>query len=177
MLDSAYEKDLVRAISITMLVGILSHIGLVSITPISPALAAGIFTVIVGTMGTLFSIISLYGEVIAAAKEKSETGGNESEEDNEESASEDTIENKKNFLRHLKRTFSVPVKIAVSGFIIAVLSNIYKINISTDVHVLFTINEWFSLIMTFLLMYAILSFWEAFSFVLRTVLLMESNSE
>ncbi|MWV64483.1 hypothetical protein GRS48_06545 [Halorubrum sp. JWXQ-INN 858] len=177
MVDSTYEKDLVLAASITILVGALSHLDLLTITPISPALAAGIFTVIVGTMGTLFSIISLYGEVIAAAKEKSETGGAESQGDNEGSASEDATENKKNFLRHLKRTFSVPVKIAVSGFIIAVLSNIYKVNIPTDVSVLFTINEWFSLMMTFLLMYAILSFWEAFSFVLRTVLLMESSSE
>lgn len=152
----ARETDLVISFLITVVSGILAYIEVITFSIISPPLIAGIFTVIIGAVGTLFSILILYGEVISRAREKSDES--------------------RDYFTHLRRTFQVPVKIAVIGFIISVLSNAFDLNtqIIFAESPLFTFSQWFSLIMTFLLIYAILSFWGAFSFVLRTVIALEA---
>jgi len=156
--ETIFERYFLISLGVPAIVSILSIFFPIEIKPISPSLAAGIFTVIIGTTGTLFSILALYGEVITIASEKSDRD--------------------KNYINKIRRTFSIPVKTSVLGFLIAVFANTYQINavIVPEKYSLMTNSEAFSTIMLFLLLYSMMSFWGAFSFIIRTIIAREAKS-
>jgi hypothetical protein len=145
-------RSIVVTVLLISLFAILGVLDVVQIGEFSPTLAAAIFTVIIGTVGTLFSILVVYSELIASAGDLGH-------------------------LTDLKRTFGWPVGVSVIGFTIAILSNVFSLSqgIVTPNQFVFTLSQWYSLLMTGLLLYAILSFGDAFSFTLRTIIEMETK--
>lgn len=138
--------DLIISVAIVFFFATISKLtNYISIQFISPKLAAAIFTVVVGSTGTLFSILIVYSRIIRSASEK-------------------------NYLTKLKRTFTWPFHTAILGFIIAVLASIFRIQdpALANSSFIFSVRGWFSVLMGVLLIYSILSFREAFFFVTET---------
>lgn len=147
-------RAVVFSAGITLLSSSLKFLSVIEIGGFSPRLIAAIFTVIIGSTATLFSILIIYGELIAAA-------------------------DKKEYLQDLERTFRWPVGTAVFGFIIAILSSTFSLTMEYTPSSAygFTIDEIMSLIMLFILIYAILAFRESFLFVLKSAIKMESKED
>lgn len=147
--------DLVVSVAIVLPLSLLSKFtDWVSIVYISPRLSAAIFTVIVGSTGTLFSILIVYSRIIRIASDKK-------------------------YLRKLKRTFRWPFHTAILGFVIAVLASIFRIQDPTlaEWRLVFTLEEWFSILMSLLLIYSILAFREAFFFVTEATISIAENED
>ena len=141
-------KEVIRSVVLVGLLAILSIFDIVTISSFSPGLAAAIFTVIIGTTATLFSILVLVGEIISRAESKE-------------------------YLEDVRRTFAWPVKAGVIGFLLSIISDLYYLNlefIGTNELLWFTFSEWNSLVISGILFFSILSFKNAFGFILLTVL-------
>ena len=145
--------DLVVSVAIVSSVAILSRLSdSVSMVYISPAVSAAIFTVVVGSTGTLFSILIVYSRIIRLA------GDGE-------------------YLKKLKRTFRWPFHAAILGFVIAILTSMFRIEdpALANWRVIFTLEGWFSILMGLLLIYSILAFRGAFYFVTETTIEMAKD--
>jgi hypothetical protein len=146
-----------RAIAISIVITatsiLLSSAGIIHVDGFSPELTAAIFTVIVGSTATLFSILVVYGELIAAADEKE-------------------------YLQDLERTFRWPVGTAVYGFVIAVVFSTISIDSQhlPEKILSFTPNDILNYLMLFILLYSILSFRQSFIFVLKCSIKMEAKN-
>lgn len=145
-----WQKDLLIASLISLILASLASIDWIELTPISPPLMAAIFTVIVGTVGTLFSILLLYSEIISAA---------------------DNLD----YLESLKTIFTYPIFVSCVGFILSILTSTARTQ--TDIPALpyspLSNGDLVIIFFLFILLYAILSFLSAFLFVFNTVIEME----
>jgi len=141
-------KEATYSVVLVGLLAVLSIFDILTISSFSPGLAAAIFTVIIGTTATLFSILVLVGEIISRAESKE-------------------------YLEDVRRTFEWPVKAGVIGFLLSIISDLYYWNIDfigTNEFLWFTFSEWNSLVISGILFFSILSFKNAFGFILLTVL-------
>lgn len=126
----------------------------ISLVYISPRLSAAIFTVVVGSTGTLFSILIVYSRIIRMASDDK-------------------------YLRKLKRTFRWPFHTAILGFMIAILASMFRIQDPTlaQWRLIFTLKGWFSILMGLLLIYSILAFRGAFFFVTEATISVAENED
>lgn len=140
------KSDFLLASLITLACLILTALDMVSVSNFSPTLAAGIFTVIIASIGTLFSVLVVYDELIAAA-------------------------DKLDYLNDLKKTFKNPVLTAVVGFTIAVLGAGLSLPTKSLSWPDFFLSgqETSALAMMWLLLYSIFSFYAAFDFMIETI--------
>ena len=148
-------KEAIISVVLVFILAILAAVDIISISSFSPGLAAAIFTVIIGTTATLFSILVLVGEIISKAKNKE-------------------------YLQDIKRTFEWPVNSGVIGFLISVIGDLYYLNmdILNQWNLLwFTLSEWYSLVISGILFFSILSFKNAFEFILLSVLGWKGKNE
>jgi hypothetical protein len=148
--------DLVVSIVVVLPLSLLSRFtDYISMVYISPRLSAAIFTVVVGSTGTLFSILIVYSRIIRMASDS-------------------------NYLKKMKRTFKWPFHTAILGFVIAILASMFRIQdpALTEWRFIFTLEGWLSTLMALLLVYSILAFRGAFFFVTEaTISVAESEDE
>lgn len=145
--------DLVVSLTVVLPLSLLSRFtDYISMVYISPRLSAAIFTVVVGSTGTLFSVLIVYSRIIRMAS------------DNE-------------YLKKMKRTFRWPFHTAILGFVIAILASMFRIQnpALTEWRFIFTLEGWFSVIMGLLLIYSILAFRGAFFFVTEATMSVAEN--
>lgn len=146
------NRDLFVSIIIISFLLFLDFINIIKVESFSPSLAAAIFTVIITTIGTLFSILSLYNRVLQRAY-------------------------KQDYYDRLKRTFMIPVSTGVWGFIISTLGTVVSVEPMVRKYIaISTLVYLFTVTMLFLLFYSILSFYAAFKFVLSVVLKKEKKA-
>lgn len=141
-------KEIIYSVVLVGLLAVSSIFDILTISSFSPGLAAAIFTVIIGTTATLFSILVLVGKIISRAESKE-------------------------YLEDVRRTFEWPVKAGVIGFLISIISDLYHWNtdfIGTNEFLWFSFSEWSSLVISGILFFSILSFKNAFRFILLAVL-------
>lgn len=144
---------LIFSILVSALILILFEAGVINIISFSPSLAAAIFTVIVTTTATLFSILIVHSTVIKRAHEKE-------------------------LLSKLSDTFKIPILVAVLGFSIAIVSSTIRFRkwIPESVYDIRS-EQILSVAFIFLMLYAILSLYAAFDFVLKTTILSTIGEE
>lgn len=128
---------LLTAIIILTLAG-LASLDLINLTSFSPALAAAIFTVVIGASVSLLTVLSSYDDVVSNAKDGDMMG-------------------------LLRRVFYWPIIVSVAGFVLAIIASIVTIPDKLDNSVyIFSIGEYLTLTFAALLIYSILSFREVF---------------
>lgn len=121
---------------------ILSATDVLTITQFSPGLAAGIFTVVIGSSISLLIIFSSFDDVI----ENADNAG---------------------LISIIRRVFYWPILSSIIGFIIAIIISVFTVQNQRilEFELIFTLSEYISLLLAALLIYSILSFKEVFRLV------------
>lgn len=131
--------DLVLTVVLIGVLGMLSAHGVLKINNFSPALAAGIFTVVIGASISLLAIFASFEEAISNAHDAE-------------------------LLGLLRKVFYWPIALSILGFVIAISASVFSIQNQqlADFQLVFSLEEYASLILAALLIYAVLSFREVF---------------
>lgn len=146
--------DFVLTVLIISILAYLAQQGILRITRLSPALAAGIFTVVIGASISLLVIFASYDTAVSNADDA-------------------------DLLNVLRKVFYWPIALSILGFIIAILASVFSINTKqiAEFEYIFSLSEYVSLILASLLIYAILSFREVFRTVYYVIVGRNRNSD
>lgn len=131
--------DFVLTVILIGTLALLSALGVLKINNFSPALAAGIFTVVIGSSISLLIIFATLDDAISNADD----GGH---------------------LDLLRKVFYWPIVLSILGFIIAIGVSVFSIENTrlANLRFIFSLEEYASLLLAALLIYAVLSFREVF---------------
>lgn len=146
--------DFVLTIGLIGVLAALSAHGTLKINDFSPALAAGIFTVVIGASISLLAIFASFEDAISNADD----GGH---------------------LNLLRKVFYWPIVLSIIGFIIAIAVSVFSIQDPrlANLRLIFSLEEYVSLLLAALLIYAVLSFREVFRTVYYVIVGLNRDSD
>lgn len=146
--------DFLLTIALMATLAFLTYVGVLRINEFSPALAAGIFTVVIGASISLLAIFASFEDAIGKADDAE-------------------------LLDLLRKVFYWPILLSILGFIIAITVSVFSVTESrfAEFRLIFSLEELVSLLLATLLIYAILSFREVFRTVYYVIVGLNRNSD
>jgi len=146
--------DFILTVILILSLSILSAVGFLQISRFSPQLAAGIFTVVILASISLLAIFATIDDAIENAKDN-------------------------DLLYVVRKVFYWPIVLSIIGFILAITMSIFKIQDGrfSNIEFIFSLEEYASLLLAGLLIYAVLSFREVFRAVYYTIVGTNGNDK